>query len=442
MFYLGHWYLDVIAMITSFMTSLTCSFFYSKILTPKKKSKFYFFKYLFFLYGIYLVCRFIPFLYSNRGLIILMSYFIAMCLFSNEKLGKKIFMTILTHAFMVFIDIPMSMVTFSKYGYTFSQVNSMLDEEYFALYDLIYKDPTSLALNALNNVILCFFFINLMMFYKKETRHIIVWLVYTLITILFTIIAIMSYYYLDSSFSVILLLFSSFVVLVLLIYFVDKLKIYTKYDEYKNENKFLKEKEQMQYEYYEMVRKREENVRKISHDIKNNLQVMSTLKNEKERLSIVEDINNSLDKYSLVRYSSQDILNVILNIKEKDAKLEDIDFDIDIKTNLSFMDSIDVSNLITNILDNAIEAARQSDDKIIKFILKKKMNYVILECSNSFNGKIKIKNKKQLITTKNGDHGYGTKIIKNIVEKYNGELEYEILDNQFKLILMIKIAEK
>lgn len=442
MFYLSHWYLDVIAMFTSFLTSVIWSFFCSKIFTPKKESKFYALKLLATVYGTYLICRLIPFLYENRALIIMSSYLVSLCIFSKDKFSKKLGITLLTQVFMILIDIPMSMVTFSKYGYTFSQVNAMMDEEYFALYNVLYSSPNVLALNSVNNIMLCFFFINLMMVFKKETRHFNIWLVYTLITGLFVGVAILSYYYLNSTASVVLLLSGSLIVLILIFYFINKLKLYTKYDEYKNENKFLKEKEQMQYEYYEMVRKREENVRKISHDIKNNLQVMSRLKNEKERITIAEDINDSLNKYSLVRYSTQDILNVILNIKVKDAKLEGINIDVDIKTNLTFMESIDVSNLVTNILDNAIRAAKDSNDKVINFVIKKKMNYVIIDCSNSYRGEIKFNKKHELVSTKDGNHGYGTKIIKNVVDKYNGELNYDIKNNLFNVNIVIEKTEK
>ena len=314
----------------------------------------------------------------------------------------------------------------------------MLDNEYFALFNIIHSDPNSLALNSVNNVLLCFYFINLMMIYKKETRHFNIWLVYILITILFTSIAILAYRFLDNFAAVSLLLSGSLIVLILIFYFVDKLKIYTKYVEYKIEIKFLKEKEKMQYKYYDMVSKREEIVKKISHDIKNNLEIMSKLKDEKERISIAEDINDSLDKYSLIKYSSQDLLNVILNIKVKAAREKNLNIEIDVKTNLSFMDSIDVSNLITNILDNAINGAENSEDKNITFIIKKKMNYIIVECSNNYSGEVKFNRKNELISSKNGDHGYGTKIIKNVVNKYNGILNYEINDNKFIITIMFQ----
>ena len=68
---------------------------------------------------------------------------------------------------------------------------------------------------------LCFFFINLMMVFKRETRHFNIWLVYTLITSLFVGVAILSYYYLDSTAAVVLLLSGSLIVLILIFYFIN-----------------------------------------------------------------------------------------------------------------------------------------------------------------------------------------------------------------------------
>ena len=66
------------------------------------------------------------------------------------------------------------------------------------------------------------------------------------------------------------------------------------------------------------------------------------------------------------------------------------------------------------------------------------MNYIIVECSNSFSGEVKFNRKNELISSKNGDHGYGTKIIKNVVNKYNGTLDYEVNDNKFIITIMFQ----
>ena len=83
--------------------------------------------------------------------------------------------------------------------------------------------------------------------------------------------------------------------------------------------------------------------------------------------------NDNLKKYELVRYSKNDILNIILNTKINIAKSKDIDVEISLKKNLDFIDDLDMSNLFSNILDNAIENSIKSKDKKIKLSVYKKL---------------------------------------------------------------------
>lgn len=442
MCYLSSCYLDLIAMFYSIVTSFLIAFFFAKILKAKKESKYYIFKYFAIIAGTYLVCRLVPILYEYRNLIITFSYLVSVFLLSKDKWYKKIFIVLLFYIFLIIIDIPISMIIFSKNGYSFNEVNTMLDEEYFKLFDLLYSDPRTLALNGLNNVLLTFFGVTTMMIFKKETRHFHIWLICFVISCLSVSNLYFSYLYLDKMVSVIVLIVGQCISISLLIYIIQKLSIYFKYDKSLEENKFLKEKENMQLSYYEMMKDREDVVRKINHDIKNNLQVIYTLDDDVKRKELLDKINSSLDKHYFKKYTSQDILNVVLNIKVKEALNKNIKMNVLVKRKLDFMDDIDVCNLITNILDNAIEAADKSQDRKIDLVIRKKMNYILLECENTFDGKIKLNKKKQLVSLKDGDHGYGTKIIKNIVEKYDGELNYDCLNNLFKLEIMIKITEK
>ena len=439
MCYLDSCYLDLIAMFTSTLTSFIVAFFFAKILKSKKNSKHEWVKYFAVIFGSYLVCRIHPFFYEWRALFMASSYLVAMFCFSNDKIWKKIFLFLATYFFMLAVDIPTCTFIFSKYGYTYAEVNSMLDEQYYELYNLLFSDYNTLAMNGLNNVSLTFLYISMLMLIKKETRHFYVWLICFVVTILVGSNCVFSYLYLDGIISLIVLLVCQVIAIVLLIYIVQKLSIHLKYDESVEENNFLKEKEKMQLSYYEMMKSREDEVRKINHDIKNNLQVMYSLDDEGKRKEMIEKINTNLDKHYLKKYTSQDILNVVLNIKVNEARNKKINIDVSVKRKLDFMEDIDVSNLITNVLDNAIEAAEKTNDKSINLVIKKKMNYVIIECENSFNGEVKINKKKQLVTTKNGDHGYGTKIIKNVVDKYRGILEYEYENSIFKVIIMFEV---
>lgn len=442
MCYLSNCYLDLIGILTSTFTNFIVAFFFSKIFNPRKESKYYMWKYFGIMFSLYLISRLHPFLYENRALLMWISFFFSAFYLSKDKWYKKILVVVTLLLFLFIIDVPQSMIVFSKHGYSFSEVNAMLDEEYFRLFDLLFSEPRTLALNGLNNVVLTFFGVTMMMILRKETRHFYVWLICFVISLLTISNLYFAYFYLDEGLSLVVLLVCQVIAIVLLIYIVEKMSIHFKYDKSVEENKFLKEKMLMQLSYYEMMKNREEEVRKINHDIKNNLQVMYSLDDISKRKDMIEKISSNLDKHYMKKYSTQDILNVVLNIKVNEALKNNIKIDVVVKKKLDFMEDMDVSNLITNILDNAIEGSTKADLKEINFLVKKKMNYVIIECENTFNGEIKINKKKQLITSKNGDHGYGSKIIKSVVNKYNGEVNYEINDNKFKLTILFENTEK
>ncbi len=93
------------------------------------------------------------------------------------------------------------------------------------------------------------------------------------------------------------------------------------------------------------------------------------------------------------------------------------------------MDDLDISNLFSNILDNAMENI-DSKNKKIKLSVYKKMNYVMVKCSNTTDTK-----KKKL--DKGEYHGYGLKIINDIAKKYNGELRINQDKNKYEITILL-----
>lgn len=106
------------------------------------------------------------------------------------------------------------------------------------------------------------------------------------------------------------------------------------------------------------------------------------------------------------------------------------------------IDAPDVYFLLVNIIDNAIEATENIEEKehrVISLTASTKQGVLFIEETNYFNGEIKFNNDGSLKTTKPNAkyHGYGTKSIAYIVKKYDGKVEYEIKDQIFKLKIVI-----
>ena len=103
----------------------------------------------------------------------------------------------------------------------------------------------------------------------------------------------------------------------------------------------------------------------------------------------------------------------------------------------------DVYFLLTNIIDNAIEATESIEEKenrIISLTASKKQGVLVIEETNYFNGHVEFNDDGTIKTTKKDNkkyHGYGTKSIAYITRKYDGKMDIDIKDNIFKLKIAI-----
>lgn len=125
-------------------------------------------------------------------------------------------------------------------------------------------------------------------------------------------------------------------------------------------------------------------------------------------------------------------VNAILTNKEKKIKELQIpySFEINVKRDID-IDSLDLISLISNTLDNAIEASEQIEHPQINLKLEID-DRLYLSCNNKFDGKrinIKRKNSKY--------HGYGSKILKDITSKYKGNMDINVSTDIFLIEIEI-----
>lgn len=104
--------------------------------------------------------------------------------------------------------------------------------------------------------------------------------------------------------------------------------------------------------------------------------------------------------------------------------------------------SSDVYFLLTNVIDNAIEATESIEEKekrVITLTASKKQGVLVIKQSNYYKGQIIFNPDGSIKTTKEDKkyHGYGTKSIAYIVKKYDGKIQIDTKDNIFKLMIVI-----
>ena len=118
---------------------------------------------------------------------------------------------------------------------------------------------------------------------------------------------------------------------------------------------------------------------------------------------------------------------------------------IDFKVNLNIpedinIDNLDLSIVIGNCVENAIEACKKIMDNSKKYINIKaeiKEFQLVVKIKNSFNGQV-IKEGNIIKTSKNGEgHGIGLSNVRKITEKYNGYFNVKYNENEFEVHIIM-----
>lgn len=133
-------------------------------------------------------------------------------------------------------------------------------------------------------------------------------------------------------------------------------------------------------------------------------------------------------------------IDSIVNYKADVAAKEGIEFAADIEVPVDAkLNAEDISICLGNLLDNAIEAVKAlSDDKVIKVKIRADRNNVAINIKNRYKHKI-CKDGERYLTNKKNDknHGMGLLIVRQIADKYSGEMIIHDENEEFDVMVLM-----
>lgn len=188
-----------------------------------------------------------------------------------------------------------------------------------------------------------------------------------------------------------------------------------------------------------------ESIRKMRHDMKQHFAVIQGyLQDDKpqECLQYVNDLVPNIDHIGNIIRSDNKVLDYLINSKL--SHLEDTQVIISGAIgDLSDIADIDLSCMIGNILDNALEAIKPLKEKRIELLFAQQNSNRIIICQNTVTESVLEKN-KFLNTTKSDvkEHGLGHKIVASIVERYGGMVNYFEERDMFGVQIILPRAVK
>lgn len=232
---------------------------------------------------------------------------------------------------------------------------------------------------------------------------------------------------------------------------ISNIVVYLIYEKSEKSNQKLIElelsnqKDFIDMQYLTLLEKKNEQMQIMTHDYKNNILTIAEMTDSPEIKEYINSMVGEIKKYNQIAKTKNRFLDVILSKYTDISENKGIRFEIDIMTdNLSFINTYDLSSLFNNILDNAVEAAETSKDSFISLTISNSLNaYHKITVINSCKTEPKSKDGKLVTTKSDSDaHGFGTKSIQKIVNKYNGELQWGFDEQNLEFKLVILFPER
>lgn len=194
--------------------------------------------------------------------------------------------------------------------------------------------------------------------------------------------------------------------------------------------------------YYEILEKQNNNLRTYAHDAKKHLSAIKNLNNNMDIDIYISEMHESLSEYCKVSHSGNPPLDVVIDKYVTECALNNIAFEFDIKNNnLSQVKPYDLVAILGNLLDNALEASEQSQDKTVSIETDFRNNFSVIIVSNSCDKNPKFNNSELPVTTKSNKqlHGFGLKSVRKTIKKYNGDIAFEYDDQKKTFIVTVML---
>lgn len=179
----------------------------------------------------------------------------------------------------------------------------------------------------------------------------------------------------------------------------------------------------------EEIRSLHQKVRKLKHDMKNHMMVLASYLNSNEYEAAKTYASEILDQLNAMHSyieTGNSLMNHILNEKLELARSLGISVQAEIET-ISFdrMRSIDFSALLTNLLDNAIEASKKEASPELRIRITTERGYHTIRVKNKISESV-LKQNPSLSSTKEEKefHGLGISSIIEIVTDYDGMYDF------------------
>lgn len=198
----------------------------------------------------------------------------------------------------------------------------------------------------------------------------------------------------------------------------------------KNENLMMQRMLKTQEEYYQVLLEKENETKAFRHDIRNHLYCLSALYNEKKYGEFEDYLAKLTDNFSKLKKNFDTgncLVDAILNQLAAKSGNVKIELTGHFSDNMK-VSSFDLCTIFFNILQNAIEAAKKTDEKYVNIFIGYMTSNLLIKVQNSAVSAPVMQNGRYISDKSDAGHGYGIQNVRECIAKSEGSFSMNFSD--------------
>ena len=201
-----------------------------------------------------------------------------------------------------------------------------------------------------------------------------------------------------------------------------------------------------QYHQFTLFQESVDTIRHKCHDLKHMIAALQQESCSDQGKTLLQEMQTAMNRYDTSINTGNNTLDALLNKTWNSCEQRGIQWTCmaDGKA-LEFMDPFDLYILLGNALDNAVEcltAIQEPEKRFLSVNIRQKGGLTLLCLRNYCDHAPEFKNGLPMTTKSDkNDHGYGTRSIREIAEKYNGQMSAKVEQNIFTLNILLPLPQ-
>ena len=199
----------------------------------------------------------------------------------------------------------------------------------------------------------------------------------------------------------------------------------------------------LERDYQALSRTYEDNA-KLYHDLHNHIEAIYQCLNQgdiQEAIRYCEDLRTPVREISQTVWTGDKAIDYLISSKMALAEQEQIKTKVNIEyphnTNIR---SVDLTSILGNLLDNALEAADSAPDELrfLNLTIRRINAMLIIKVENGYGNAPRLQN-GNLMTSKTDEtsHGWGLKSVQTAADRYDGTITTDYKDGVFQSVVTL-----